>query len=45
MNILLLNILAQNMNDSVTNEISISGAEIPSFHSYAQVCRVKYVSD
>ena len=26
--------LAQNMNDSVTNEISISGAEIPSFHSY-----------
>ena len=32
--------LAQNMNDSVTNEISISGAEIPSFHSYtwSQVC-------
>ena len=26
--------LAQNMNDSMTNEISISGAEIPSFHSY-----------
>ena len=26
--------LAQNMNDSVTDEISISGAEIPSFLSY-----------
>ena len=22
------------MNDSVTNEISISGAEVPSFHNY-----------
>ena len=26
--------LAQNMNSTVTDEISISGAEIPSFHSY-----------
>ena len=26
--------LAQNMNNTVTDEISISGAEIPSFHSY-----------
>ena len=36
--------LAQNMNDSVTNEISISGAEIPSFQSYMHKS-VKYVSD